>query len=701
MSDQIHRRQLAPLVGALAETLRELSRLIHENSTTTTEPAASGSATFTSSVSGSVPSNSVQTTNTRLAAEAEEPVLGAEGGVPNDQNNQTTGVGSTATHPTDRQVRLTPTFDRLKGLALGSTEVVSVSTESMTVAQQRLVEIADGGSNTILTKSPAARGLVFSVGENRSPERSEFSGLAHPQASSSHLIPTPVLDQQSVASDLSFPTTVSQNQSLQVQMDLDRRLHKVLDLPAGNVLQSLRHDLTSHLTVCRAVELAKFALMTLEAESVGLPQVKTCHAQFVSFGQELSLCCAGQGPSDSAWLKLSMLFRSVGHELNVRRLHMENDHLRSQGPASVSMSHSSSGSSCTSKIDKIILHDLPIYDGTNFDRWLDHFEDVVVHQTQADLLTLKKLLAVKLGPKYSSISRTIHDLPTWDAVRQALIANFSATPGSLEMELQWNKLDQGDKSLRDYNADVLHMLHRSTGSHALSFDTSKISRYIQGLHEHAIRRRLFSMLRQAESDNRPRSLQDFLREAKNMDLNDQLARKDTGPLEAAANAATSSGSGSKSSSEVLAATPVAILGPNEKCYRHPYGQHNNSLCKLDKDACPYCHLRVGQAALQKGHVSNDCKAPKCDSCQRRGHTSDQCYNLHPERRAHSRGGNSGSSRGAAPNRRRSASDQGRAERPRKKYVRVIECTDSESESEAAPAVNAAKAAKAEPAVKKD
>jgi hypothetical protein len=512
-----------------------------------------------------------------------------------------------------------------------------------------------------------------------------------------------VLDQQSVASEPSLVASISQNQSSQVQIDLDRRLHKLLSLPSAQVLQFLRNDLSSQFTVCRVVELAKFAVMTLENDSVGLPQIKSCYDQFVRFVQEMSALGAGQGPSDPAWLRLCSLFRSVGHELNVRRLRLENDHLRAQGPASVSLNQSAT-SSCTSKIDKIILQDLPIYDGTNFDRWLDHFEDVVVHQTQAELTTLKKLLAVKLGPKYSSISRTIHDLAMWGDVRQALIANFSANPGSLEMELQWAKLDQGDKTLRDYNAEVLHMLHRSTGSHALCFDTSKISRYIQGLHEHAIRRRLFSDLRKAEANNRPRSLQDFLQEAKNMDLNEQLARKSNGVTEAAVNSATSSTSSVKGVSDgavasVAAAAPVPILGANEKCYRHPYGNHNNAQCKFDKDECPYCHIRVGQAALQKGHVEKECTAPKCSHCKRRGHTADQCFDLHPELRGNSRGGNPGA-RGrssapgravAAPSRRRPSSENDRSGKPRKKYVRMIEYTDSDSEPEAAPAVNAVKA----------
>ena len=196
-----------------------------------------------------------------------------------------------------------------------------------------------------------------------------------------------------------------------------------------------------------------------------------------SLVNDLEASSAGSGPSDPSWARaLSLFARCVTH-LDNRKLRLENDSLRggsgsgSSAPSALDVSHLSSTTLSSLKVDKVIIQGLPVFDGTNFDKWLDHFENVVVTQTGADLPQIKKILAVKLGPNFSGMSRTLQDRATWAQVKETLVAEFSSTPGDLEMALSWQKLQQGDAPLRDYNATVLHMLHRTQGTHAPCYDT--------------------------------------------------------------------------------------------------------------------------------------------------------------------------------------------------------------------------------------
>ena len=213
----------------------------------------------------------------------------------------------------------------------------------------------------------------------------------------------------------------------------------------------------------------------------------------------------------------------------------------------------------------------------------------------------------------------------------------------------------------------------------------KITSYISGLNDHHMRRRLLSELRSSLERNQNRSLQEFLKKATAMHLNEQLAQgvHPSNEPHLATVAAARSG-------PAPATSTTHILGAKDKCYRHPYGEHTNEACMVDKEICPYCRQRVGQKALQDGHVDKTCTKEKCDFCNRRGHTRDRCYEMKRQNQGGRASG--GSNKGSKRSQHASPATPGKT----RKVVRFVMLDDEEEGAEAVEAA-VAQAGSAPPA----
>ena len=301
---------------------------------------------------------------------------------------------------------------------------------------------------------------------------------------------------------------------------------------------------------------------------------------------------------------------------------------------SVAQNMTSEATSFSSSIDDAIFQGLPAFDGSDFDAWLAHFENVVLSRGEDSLPlpAVKRLLTVKLGPRHTAVARAVQTLSSWAAIKDLLNNKFSATPSQLDMALSWTTLTLGDRTLSEYHDVIVQMMHRQHTEPARCFDPQTVLYYLRGLHDFDLQKRLLGMLRKSDQAVCAKSLADYMKIAEAREYDTRLART----LLASAPPVSTTSPSFKPETYVAAAaaarpsfpTPPPgqiVLDPEVQCYRHPGADHPNQNCRFDKDVCPYCKQRVGQQALKEGHVKLKCTAPQCTICHRRGHATEQCY----------------------------------------------------------------------------
>ena len=419
-------------------------------------------------------------------------------------------------------------------------------------------------------------------------------------------------------------------------IDIDRRFAKVVDQPRDTVFQTVHTDLSSRLTRQRLEQTLELFLSTCENDMAAMPILQTTLTELDSLLRELNGLNGGVGPADAAWGRVVLCVQMAVQFVKVKLLQCQNDSLKAgvtalathDGAESVVSSFGQSDRS----MDKMLLGSIPMFEGKEFDAWLDHFENVVVHQLHSDLARIKQSLAVKLGPRYTSRARALQDLGTWEEVKSALMAEFSATPGVVDLSVAWASLSQGDMTLADYNNHVLSLLYRTQGNPHPSYDVNHITAYIKGLTNLHTRQKL---LQDVMSKGRNKSLQQFMDKALSSARVYQLAVNMGGgaPGETTVEAAAAAKTGRPAASSApSSASHSELLDPDEICYRHPGHNHRNKHCKAKWDVCPCCGESVGQQALKDGHIKKKCKAPVCSACGKKNHRADQCYMKFPHMR---------------------------------------------------------------------
>ena len=235
--------RLEPVLNSVQAALTELRDLINALRSTNNSGIAvsSGSATSTTTTSS--------TTASTL---------------------ETTGCDATVTAPTEGQV--TPVRD-LAELSI-STPVSVTSPHSLSIQQQRLLEYAHGSTVTIPTSSAAARGLFQSPGPAPSLHVATTSEEPLRTTSTPKGVITTSDDALSSVSDLASPLSggaLSPHSASQDLIYLDRALHRAIHAPHAVVLQALRSDYSSVVTLARTVDVMRFVVSTFELDAVGYP----------------------------------------------------------------------------------------------------------------------------------------------------------------------------------------------------------------------------------------------------------------------------------------------------------------------------------------------------------------------------------------------------------------------------------------------
>ena len=284
------------------------------------------------------------------------------------------------------------------------------------------------------------------------------------------------------------------------------------------------------------------------------------------------------------------------------------------------------------EISRVALKSVPIYEGKNFDQWME-----VVHSVIGDgslpVHDIRCFVSSRLsGHHRLAVAQWITTYDTWDEIRDRLNREYSEVPDPLQASLVFVTISQGGEELAEYHSKFLTALWKAKKLKDTE-DIEVIMRYVSGLDNAVWKRILIGKVRPkfAGLHFRPKSLSDVMHCTRGLFLDQQaltrmnsnvFSRSNAGAVESSTiTTNTAAADGSKHLKRPYSSGRPGDNRPNKYCKTHDSKSHDTGDCRADQKCCPYCKQAFGQDIAD--HHKN-CTSNRCKNCNKRGHQDAQC-----------------------------------------------------------------------------
>lgn len=426
--------------------------------------------------------------------------------------------------------------------------------------------------------------------------------------------------QESVNTGLS---NVRRNLVTRERSDLDSRVGKFLRLPFCAVVSELREDFSTSLTISSFQDLLTFALRVLDPSQGSRPLMN----ELRSLSDRLNDCRrhlfrdGEQGPSQPPWRIAADIITRLCDKVELEMMRCRSDSVNATAftgaPDLSGLSMHSNMGLCIQKVKSMANWD----QNQDIDDFLSHFEFMT---RGMDIDNRRDWLRARLGTPAFRRLHGIEDLRSWDEVKRFVSRELSECVDHVVVSAKLDKLTQTGGVI-SYNDEWISLLSKMGRNAHDILDTSTIVKYIHGLSDFKMRKRLISRHRQnARKGNSHDTLWTFM----------DMARQDMENAKAAGEDVFDAAPGRHHSAYVATGSSApppsgtgngVVLAAQVQCYRHDTpNKHTVDTCKTPVGICPYCKQKVPDAQFRDGSHKKVCAEKSCSYCKRRGHTADDC-----------------------------------------------------------------------------
>jgi len=274
-----------------------------------------------------------------------------------------------------------------------------------------------------------------------------------------------------------------------------------------------------------------------------------------------------------------------------------------------------------------MMADIPKYDCNpkNFPHWLEMVNNVRPHYPDTLLFAMIKS---KLGREARThISSLGTRVKTVDDLLSELTTEYDDYGTTMFAFQRFEELNQGTSTLTDHHANLGHLL-RGMGETLETSSRLIKARYISSITDTKIKNKL---IRKTNDINDKSTLENLMRLCKTETKLAITTGSESRKRASVAVATTTSPCKTEAINVNAATKPKAAYKPNNKsgqwCPIHDVSNHDITACKVrDATECRFCGATFAVGGY--GPHMFTCTGAKCEGCNRRGHTKQNCYRIH-------------------------------------------------------------------------
>ncbi len=403
-------------------------------------------------------------------------------------------------------------------------------------------------------------------------------------------------------------TILELRESLDQDQELENQLTNTLEYDMTGVLTQIRADHARNVTKPTLRNLCRYIIRIGELGSFSTPH------ELVKAKREIESFQIAMKPDEGRSAILTPGWSCVYKMLGVAWSMIDNisDALgpSGRGTSRFAIGNNSAGSIGSElglELQKNIIKTIaPLEEDQNIDDYINHFEYLTEFM---DLPSRKRLLESKIGPRYINRVKGARNAVTWKAFRNKINEEMSEVKDDIAATMELSSLRQGEKSIEAYNDVTVNLLAKMNIIPETCLDTRTIITYVSGINNVGMRKGLLKDLRSTRFSATEKTLDFFMRKAKESESIERLATRGSPRFEG----------------EVHVAADHGGLIPSNPCNRHDAAIHKNSECRIEPGICLYCKQKVVSWKFVDGSHQRECTAPRCTHCKVRGHNTDDCH----------------------------------------------------------------------------